>query len=168
MIQLHAQPYDTSANGFYFQTVEDYAGKVKNLRNDYGDPVEEFEIQFIDGKNIDCELAEAWGINQANIEEFFNAVDDWEDDQKIRYIIAVGEGGYSHAQLADDPYDIEIDIYELDSLKELAEQFVDDGLFGDIPERLRFYLDYDAIARDLGMDYSETVINGSSFVYRCS
>ena len=43
-IQLHAQPYDISAVGFYFDSFEDYAEKASNLRNDYGDPVEEFRM----------------------------------------------------------------------------------------------------------------------------
>ena len=47
MTQLHAQPYDISASGFYFDSLEDYQAKAAKARNDYGDPVEEFEIQFI-------------------------------------------------------------------------------------------------------------------------
>lgn len=167
MTQLFAQPYDISAVGFYFNTIEEYDKRAAKAVNDYGDPVEEFEIQFIDGDRIDCALARAWSVNQANVAAFFDAVIDWDDDQKTRYIIAVGECDYSHAGAADDPDDIEIDIYELDSLRELAEQFVDEGLFGDIPERLQFYLDYDAIARDLGMDYSQTTIAGTNLIYRC-
>ena len=165
---FYAQPYDISAEGFYFESVEEYNNLSSSLKNEYGDPVEEFEIQFIDGETIDCELAKAWEINQANIEEFFDATDEWDDNQKIYYIIAVGECGYSHDQAKDDPTDIEIDIYELDSLKELAEQFVDEGLFGDIPERLQFYLDFDLIARDLGFDYTETNIAGNNLIYRCA
>jgi antirestriction protein len=57
-------------------------------------------------------------------------------------------------------------MYHDQNLKELAEQFVDEGLFGDIPERLSFYLDYDAIARDLAHDYTETTIAGQQLVYR--
>lgn len=53
-------------------------------------------------------------------------------------------------------------------MKELTEQFVDEGLFGDIPERLQYYLDYDAIARDLSMDYAETEIAGQRLIYRCA
>ena len=56
----------------------------------------------------------------------------------------------------DEPGDLDIDIYETESLRDLALQFARDGLFGDIPERLQSYLDYDAIGRDLGMDYAET------------
>ncbi len=55
-IQLHAQPYDLAATGFYFETYEEYADKSAKLRNDYGDRVEEFEIQFIDGEAIDCDM----------------------------------------------------------------------------------------------------------------
>ena len=167
-LSFYAQPYDISAEGFYFESVEEYNNLLSSLKNEYGDPVEEFEIQFIDGETIDCELAKAWEINQANIGEFFDATDEWNDNQKIYYIIAVGECGYSHDQAKDDPTDIEIDIYELDSLKELAEQFVDEGLFGDIPERLQFYLDFDLIARDLGFDYTETNIAGNNLIYRCA
>ncbi len=167
-LNFYAQPYDISATGFYFESVEDYTQKAIVLKNQYGDSVEEFEIQFIDGEIIDCELAKAWSVNQVNIEEFFDATDEWDDNQKIHYIIAVGECGYSHNQAKDDPTDIEIDIYELDSLKELAEQFIEEGLFGDIPERLQFYLDIDLIARDLGFDYTETNIAGNNLIYRCA
>ena len=82
-------------------------------------------------------------------------------------IIAVGECGYAFNFETCDPDDLDLDIYKVESLRDLAEQFVDEGLFGDIPERLRFYIDHDAIARDLGMDYAETVIADRRVVYRC-
>ena len=59
-----------------------------------------------------------------------------------------------------------MDIYEENSLKELAYAFVDEGLLGDIPDNLQCYLDYDAIARDLGVDYAEIVIAGQPLIYR--
>ena len=95
MPQLHAQPYDITANGFYFESLEEYADKASNNRNDYGDPVEEYEIQFIDGDHIDCDLAKAWRINQANIGPYFEACESWGDHDKTVFIIAVGEAGYS-------------------------------------------------------------------------
>ncbi len=55
----------------------------------------------------------------------------------------------------------------MDSLKELAYHFVEEGLFGQIPDTIQCYLDYDAIARDLGMDYSEITIVGQRLIYRC-
>ena len=64
--------------------------------------------------------------------------------------------------------DFDLDIYHVDSLCDLAEQFVEEGLFGDIPERLSFYIDYAAIARYLSADYSEATIAGKRLIYRCS
>ncbi len=55
----------------------------------------------------------------------------------------------------------------MDSLQDLAESFIEEGLFGDIPDNIRPYLDMDAIARDLGIDYTETSIAGQHYVYRC-
>ena len=49
---------------------------------------------------------------------------------------------------------------------QLAEQFVDEGMFGDIPDHLANYIDMDAIARDLDMDYTETEVAGQMVVYR--
>ena len=100
MIKLHAQPYDISANGFYFETAEEFQAKFKDNKNDYGDPVEEYEIQFIDGEDIDVDLQKAWGLNQANYADYLDAASDWDEDQKRRYIIAVGVCGYSHDQVA--------------------------------------------------------------------
>lgn len=166
-IQLHAQPYDLAATGFYFETYDDYAAKAAKLRNDYGDPVEEFEIQFIDGEHIDCDLAKAIGINQVNLKQFFEAVDDWDGDDKTRVILAVGECGYRFED-STQPSDFDLDIYHVDTMRDLAEQFVEDGLFGDIPERLAYYIDYDAIARDLSVDYSEATVAGTRLIYRCA
>ena len=166
MTQLHAQPYDISANGFYFETAEEYAAKAKALRNDYGDPVEEFEIQFIDGESIDCELAIAINLNQANFAWYFEIVEEWEDSEKLEVTLAVGECGYQF-DIDTMPSDFDIEIHHVDNMRELAEQFVDEGLFGEIPERLQYYLDYDAIARDLAVDYSEANIAGSRVIYRC-
>ena len=167
MTQLFAQPYDISANGFYFETEEDYDAKAKALRNEHGDPVEEFEIQFIDGDYIDCDLAKAVGLNQANIVQFFDCVDDWDEGQKQQVIIAVGDCGYAFdASTAPDDFDVEI--YEIDTMRELAEQFVEEGLFGEVPESFQFYIDYDAIARDLTVDYSQVEVAGKRLIYRCN
>lgn len=167
MTTLYAQPYDISASGFYFEDADSYARQAAALRNDYGQPVEEFEIQFIDGECINAALARAWRLNQANLARFFEIVEDWSQDQKRRFIIAVGECGYSFDAARVNPDDFDVDLYEADTLRELAEQFVDDGLYGEIPLHLAHYIDYDAIARDLAMDFSVTEIAGARLIYAC-
>lgn len=163
-ITLHAQPYDTSATGFYFTSSGEYAAKAKALRNRYGDPVKEFEIQFIDGEDIDSELAKAIGINQANLADFLVLVEKWEDWQKVNTIIAVGDLGYSFDP-QNNPDHYGIDIYWNNSLRELAEEFVAEGLYGEIPDNLQFYIDYDAIVRDLAIEYTVAVIAGERLIY---
>lgn len=167
MTQLYAQPYDLSATGFYFETVQDFDAKANANRNDYGQRVEEYEIQFIDGEAIDCELATAVGLNQANFAQFFEAVEAWDEDDKRKVIIAVGECGYAFGKQTT-PDNFDVDIYQIGSLRDLAEQFVDEGLFGDIPKQLEFYIDYEAIARDLAVEYSETTIVGQRLIYRAA
>lgn len=166
-LELYAQPYDISATGFYFRDAEDYACKAGALRNDYGQPVEEFEIQFIDGDDIDCALGKAWDLNQANFAAYIQATDEWDEDQKLRFMIAVGECGYDFKPDACDPDDFDVDLYEVDSLKELAEQFVDDGLYGDFPDLPYCYVNYEAIARDLSVDFAMIKIAGRRYAYAC-
>jgi len=167
MTTLYAQPYDITATGFYFESFEDYEEKSSRLRNEYGDSVEEFELQFIDGEDIDSDLSQAWEINQVTISAFFNAVDEWDQEQKLKFIIAIGQCAYSFDFESGDPDDFDVDLYQMDNLKELAEHFVDEGMYGEIPEPLQFYIDTDAMARDLEVDYSETTIAGTRYVYRC-
>ncbi|MCP4185519.1 MAG: antirestriction protein ArdA [Hyphomicrobiales bacterium] len=164
---LYAQPYDISAEGFYFRSGDEYDRQAAELKNEYGQPVEEFEIEFIDGELIDCELAKAIGINQVNFKRFYELVDEWEDHEKTRFIIAVGECGYSFDIENDNIDQLDVDIYEEDNLKDLAYRFVEDGLFGEVPKAFEYYIDYDAIGRDLSADYSETTIAGQRLIYRC-
>ena len=163
MIKLHAQPYDLASRGFYFETAEDYDEKASALRNDYGDPVEEFEIQFIDGEQIDCELAKAIGINQANFRDFLEIAETWADGTKELTIVAVGECGYEFDPTFD-PSRYKVEIFAAESFRELGEQFVDDGVYGEIPEQLQSYIDYDAIARDLSISCFEVTVAGRRLV----
>jgi len=166
MTKLFAQPYNLDAIGFYFENEDEFHAIANRLVDAHGELVEEFEIQFIDGEDIDAELAKAIRLSQGNIGLYLNAVDVWSEEDKLRYIIGVGEYGLEFDLEADDPNELDVDIYHLDSLRDLAEQFVDEGIIGDIPENMRSYFDYDAFARDLEIDYTETEIAGQRLIYR--
>jgi hypothetical protein len=137
MTTICAIPYDTSASAFYFSTVDEYREKyAKRL------PVEEYELQFIDGDNP--KLFSEAGICQSNLENWFESLDNIEDDSddgiSLRYLLSMG--------------------YTLtDALSKFNEVMVFRGkpsdyayeIFEDseIPEHLANYIDYDAIARDM-------------------
>lgn len=114
MTTFFAQPYNIDATGFYFKTSYEFQESSHATRDRYGNEVEEYEIQFIDGERIDAELAKAYGLYQSNISDFIDFADIASDDEKIRYIIAVGEGGYAPDTNLDD---LDLDIYELDSMR---------------------------------------------------
>lgn len=121
-VALHALPYDITAAGFYFHNIEDYQVLTAKAVNSYGHPVEEFELQFINGNPIDAELAKAFELNQSNIGHFLKAAAEWSEDQKIRFIIVAGEGGHSFDPTSGNIDDLDIEIYEIGSLRELVEQ----------------------------------------------
>lgn len=165
-VTLYAQPYDYSASGFYFESYEDFGDKARAARNDAGEPVEEFEIQFIDGDITTAQLFTAWGVMQSDIKAYYRALDCWDEHQVTAAIIALREGLSEFNPATDDPADLDICVYYVDNLQELAEQFVDEGLFGDIHERLQIYIDYSAIARDLFYDYTMLSIGKDRIAYR--
>lgn len=70
---LYAQPYNIDAVGFYFTSAEEYEQKAEGLTDRYGCPVEEFEIQYIDGD--DGALFSAVGVDQSNLEAWFELLD---------------------------------------------------------------------------------------------
>jgi hypothetical protein len=54
MTNYSPSPTTSAQRGFYFHTLEEYEEKSAKTRNDYGQPVEEYELQFIDGESIDA------------------------------------------------------------------------------------------------------------------
>jgi antirestriction protein len=59
-----------------------------------------------------------------------------------------------------------VEIWYVESLADLAEQWLDEGVYGEVPDNLRNYLDTEAMGRDLGFDgYTEASIAGTNLVY---
>ena len=83
-----------------------------------------------------------------------------DDLQKFKFL---SHEGYDEKEIIKTGIDnYEVKIYDFsdntsftDTFELLAIQFVDDGLYGEIPKSLEFYIDYEKIARNLRMDYSE-------------
>lgn len=70
-------------------------------------------------------------------------------------------------EILEDSYVLDDTIlYEVETLTELAELFIDEGLFGVIPENLTSYIDYESIGRDLQYDYDEYLFDGTTYFMR--
>lgn len=167
MTMFYAQPYDLAATGFYFEEIEMFEKKIGSIKNDYGETVEESEIQFIDGEAIDAALCDAIGVYQGTVAQVFELIDTLHEYDKQCLIITCGECGHSFDPRNDSVTDYEIDIYDVGTLRDLAEYFVGEELYGEIPDSLQIYIDYDAIARDLAVDFTETEIAGQRLIHAC-
>lgn len=165
-IIFYAQPFDIREEGFYFRSISEFKQQAACHKNQAGEVITEFEIQYFDGELIDRELAKIWNIDQANMESFFDVVENWSNYEKTRYIVAVGKAGYPHDQMMKNPNYLLIDIHYVDNLTDLAKQLVVDGRYGDIPDNFYCYIDYEAIAEDLSDDYHETKVARKKLVYR--
>ncbi|MFP6557306.1 antirestriction protein ArdA [Paraburkholderia sp. B3] len=158
----HAQPYNLDARGFYFTSMEDYTAKAEANTDRWGAPVEEYELQFIDGTDAEAELFAALGINQANLEAWFDDVVDLDEREQAALSYIVGDLGYSLADALDKIDDVNL---YAGSLVEAATELFDELYLHDIPQAVRYYVDYEAFARDqrLAGAMTETEFAGTTY-----
>ena len=154
-LKLHATPYDISATGFYFSDSDEYEKKAENAENKYGEPVEEFEIQFIDGDEDEQKLFELMEVNQSNIDDYFDVLDDIEesgDDYAVlRLKILIEDMGYDFESSWEKKDELAIH-GEFDSDEDAVYSIIEDlgGPTALGKETLEQYFDYAAFARDMG------------------
>lgn len=92
----------------------------------------------------------------ANIAETFekyNELDGLEDYEIEAIKFLVDHQGY----LLDDAINKKDDVivYEADNYTQLAQELAQEGLFGEIPQHLENYIDYDAMGYELSFEYTE-------------
>lgn len=160
--RYHATPYDISATGFFFDTYEEYQTRAAAHRNAYGEPVEEYEVQFIDGDSY--RLFEAIGVNQANLKDWFERFEDMDDDEAVKLIILIEHFGYSVEDAMDRIDDLHL--FEGTAIEYAEELIESTGMLDQVPENLRTYFDTEAFARDivLGGDITPVEIDGQSYI----
>lgn len=158
---LYAQPYSLAATnkGFYFHSFEEYEAKVENLTDDFGCPVEEFEIQFIDGS--DAELFEACRINQANLSVWFDEIELLDDNEKVALCFLLSDLGYNLEDAMEKIEDVSIQEGDLQSV---AEELFDE--LYEVPQAIAPYIDYEKFARDceLNGDLRSFEFDGKNYV----
>lgn len=161
-ITLHATPYNISAVGFYFSNQDEFEEKFeKNF------PVEEYEIQFIDGPDAALELFKAMKVLQCNLGNFFDSCEQYSDDEVRLAGIChlMMEHGYEVVDEAAERLD-ELSLFE-GTLEDYTYNYAEDCIFTkDTPKTLREYFDYKAFARDIELngDASEFDFCGKSYV----
>lgn len=147
-----AQPYNISAEGFSFTDLDGYQAKALNRKDAYGLPVEEFEIQYIDGDH--AELFTACRVSQADLADWFDLLDGLGDDGD-RYVIAchLAGLGYAIGEIPDhwDDYSVHHCTAADYAAEIVAECY-------QIPGNLEAYIDYGRLGRDMVLEGSITEI----------
>ena len=157
--QYFAQPYNLDANGFYFETYEEYLAKSANLKDRFGQPVEEFELQFIDGDNH--ALFKALEISQASLEQWY---DDFELLERDQALIATHLA--EHGCPADEVLSKLEDFYIYEGK---AEDYAYDMFLDceDLPDHVVQYIDFKAIARDMEINGDITILEREVVLVGC-
>ena len=125
---------------------------------------EETEIQFIDGDDHLANLANAANITQCDVHFWFEELDDL-DEPAVHQIYFLLDLGYKISEVLDR-YE---DVYIFDGpANDYAHEIIEDTC--EVPEHLRYYIDYDAIARDMKINgeiveigYNMIVTNAHEF-----
>lgn len=146
MTIFHATPYDISATGFYFETLAEYEDKASHHRNDHGDPVEEYEIQFIDGDDADSRIFFLLGVTQATLPRYFELQSELEPDALLRLEILIGDMGHELETALEKQDDLIV--YGEISPEDWARDYLEDTASLEALGTLACYFDYEAFARD--------------------
>ena len=118
------------------------------------------EEVFISDYEAPISIAEYDDIYRLN--ELARAMEEYDEDDLLKLKFLISEGYDERAVIGKglDSYDVVIYDYRddnsfTDTFELLAQDFVEEGLFGEVPEVLESYIDNERIARDLRMDYYE-------------
>jgi len=158
-----AQPYCLDAIGFFFTDFEDYTTKAESLRDSFGNAVEEFELQYIDG--VDGQLFNALSIDQANIDTWFGGVVDMQVNEKAALFYLVSVVGYKLIDALDKIDDV---CLYTGNLIEAATDLFEECYSSSIPEHLRNYIDFGGFARDCELSGDMCEFDFMGDTYTCT
>ena len=162
MCKLFANPYDATNLGFYFSSFEEYKIKSSNMLNDFGLPVEEFEIEYIDGDLP--QLFNACSIDQCTLELWFEEIEIMEEQGQVELFYRCDNLG-QETQEAVDKLSSDGSICQ-SSLIDYATDFINDyGIIDCLPDNFKYYIDYEAYARDLELSGEVTEFSYDNSTY---
>ena len=159
-LKLYANPYAFDAKGWYFSSADEWEEKFKKHL-----PVEEYEIDFIDGEDFDGELFGAMEVSQGNVVEYFERLDELaglDEQQQAAIYYALEEIGIKDVGKAIDMAEDDIRVTE-GSAQDYATEYIESmgGVESLGAETLSMYFDEEAFTRD--MDIREFTFLGKTW-----
>jgi len=158
MLEFYANPYSIDLSGFYFKSLEEYETKLAQAKRK--DPSGDFEhsIELIDGSNFAVAAFEALsgsdGLSPAQIEDFFEIVDEFDDEDESLALLMRAKDVYntkSAMELRDAMDESRDSLVGETSLVDYAYELVSEqgtsSFSGD-------YFDYASFGRDFLLNWS--------------
>lgn len=156
MIKIAVTNYDAYVNNeliFEWLTVPFDENELKEVFNKIGT-----KRYFI--SDYECELFHIRIREYENLKELNELCKTILDlsDYELKELQAVSEiYSVSLNELIEIFEASDFTLYDVESMEELAEMFIFEGCFGEIPKAIENYIDYEKIARDLEIDgYTKT------------
>ena len=153
---------DISTDDATLEIIEAEQDTTKDVDN-------EADIALIEYLKDDIYMLE--GFEAAKfIEALLERLEDLSSFRMIRILLCLEDGLGDYDPIEDHvsgvPYLDDIEMYYVDSYKELAEELVAIGYYGEVPEALEDYINYEGMAEDLAHYYSEIDLLGKNVIYR--
>lgn len=152
---IHIASYSAPASGKNFNLFDE---EEKNEAIEYTKQYDEPCIQVVDNDGYDIP-------SEISLDEYISFVDivdslDEYEQKKLKAFLQNESFRYINSFDTDN-----IDLYD-GNLNDLAYTFVDDWLYGEIPESIKNHIDYSSMAHDLSFDYTEMTIDGEDYCVR--
>lgn len=143
--------------------IEDYEDTLEELKEiqleyDLGDDLEPFLADWEDDELGIC--SESCDLEK--LKDTYESYDNLDDNERECLAYMTGYLGMKFEEAIDRVEDVIV--YDIDNYEDLAYEFVQEGLYGDIPESISFYLDYEKMGRDLDIEGYYNLYNGK--IYR--
>ena len=147
---------------FNWKHISNTFSNVGTLTDSFGLPVEEFEIEYINGDLP--QLFNACSIDQCTLELWFDQIEIMDDQAQVELFYRCDNLG-QETQEAIDKLSSDGSIHQ-SSLIDYATDFIDDyGIIDCLPDNFKYYIDYEACARDLELSGEVTEFSYDSMAY---
>jgi hypothetical protein len=156
MPSIYANPYDTSAHGFYFEDYQDFMDKYRKNVNRFGAPVEEYSFEFISGDDAEQALFMAMEDNGfIDLQGYFDLLNNIDQSQvpALVYLMDIMNLDAEQAMANVD----DVIVIEDDAITYISEYFVPDVFFDETTyENLHpMLIDFKALGRDFAINHPE-------------
>jgi antirestriction protein len=129
-----------------YDSYEEFMEACRELHADEKDP----EFMFQDADNVPD-----WAWNESGVSKHLWGYLELDEEDRAKFNFLVEHRGED----VEDAFGKIIDVifYEGMSLAEVAEELVDEGIYGKVSESLKYYIDFEKLGNDLSYDdYYET------------